>query len=1006
MLKDKFLIGILALTAIVGIMMGLSAMPGKNAPAVNKGVLDLSGWNPGESGNISLDGQWEFFPNQLLVPGESGGLLTKRQYLLVPGKWDGQPDGKGGTMKGHGYGTYRLLIRNAPADRMLALSKHYARFSDKLYVDRALAGESGKTGTTREQYVPRNEPYTVFFRAGSDEVEVLLQVANFDYKNGGISDSLYFGLGKEMETRKSFQTGLELMGTFFFLFFALLFVFLYVGFHRNSFFLLFGTFFFFFAISVITNGERLFLQFLPDIPFEWAFKIKNVSVFLTPALLFFMTWKWFKAAAVRHLFLFTAAALFLYCVAIAILPFRVYSALLDAVYLGFTLICAILAVFLLMSYVSGRFGSLDKRQLQMHFSAVWSTLLTAIIAILNSENVIPMELANTTVLLFLFFISLLLIHQYAGAYSAMRKLTNQLQAMDRMKDEFLLITSHELNTPLHGIINLSQSLLKTPLRKAAEDGMKEKLQTIRNTAYRMSNMVKDIIDVARIKDGKMEVTVGKMDLATCISVVIEVFDFLAKGKNTVLDHQIAPDARFVMADENRLMQVLYNAISHSLQQGQDGVVTIGSNRRDQSVVMTIRNSAVLGKATDNNAAEQAGDNGFSVGMSIVHELMELMGGTFESRDDREIELVLPAAWEGGIGEAEAAAASEALPAKIGAKDEGAKAEASKIMIASADPVDVEHLYGMLSMEGFDVVCAGSDKEVFSHITRMDRPDLVLLDVRLPDLNGYELCRRIRRHFTQMELPVLFISARMTPADIEAGIAAGGSDFIARPLDAGEIRVRVNTLMSMKRLVKEATVNEMAFLRSQIKPHFLYNALGTIMSLCYTDGARAGELLSTFSRYLRIIFHMDNTEETVKLSKEMELIQAYVDIEKERFGERVRVEFDVDDQLYGCQVMPLTIEPLVENAIRHGVSKKVSGGTVRLTIRKQGGFVQVVVEDDGVGMTEVQVQSILDSSGKQEQGVGFRNIMRRVAHLTGKQPVVESERGKGTKVTIWLPLSYS
>lgn len=117
-----------------------------------------------------------------------------------------------------------------------------------------------------------------------------------------------------------------------------------------------------------------------------------------------------------------------------------------------------------------------------------------------------------------------------------------------------------------------------------------------------------------------------------------------------------------------------------------------------------------------------------------------------------------------------------------------------------------------------------------------------------------------------------------------------------------------------------------------------------------------------------------------------------------------MEFDVDEELYGCLVMPLTIEPLVENAIRHGVSKKVSGGTVRLTIQKQDGFVKVVVEDDGVGMTPEQIRWILERE-KQEQGVGFRNIMRRVAHLTGKQPIVESERGKGTKVTIWLPLNY-
>lgn len=191
------------------------------------------------------------------------------------------------------------------------------------------------------------------------------------------------------------------------------------------------------------------------------------------------------------------------------------------------------------------------------------------------------------------------------------------------------------------------------------------------------------------------------------------------------------------------------------------------------------------------------------------------------------------------------------------------------------------------------------------------------------------------------------------------------------------------------------------MRSQIKPHFLYNALGTIMSLCFTDGPRAGELLGSFSRYLRILFHLDNTEELIPLSKEMELIRAYVEIEQERFGSRLQVKLDVDSSLYSCKVMPLLIEPLVENAIRHGVSKKIDGGTVRLTIRRYEDSVQVVVEDDGVGMSGKQVAFIMNRSHT-EQGIGLQNVQRRLKHMNGQAPVIQSEQGLGTKVTIKFP----
>ncbi|WP_239619263.1 hybrid sensor histidine kinase/response regulator [Cohnella mopanensis] len=1007
LVKDKFLIVLFLLTVFVGSAMWLIAKPDQAAPSVNQGVLNLSDWDYRNHGSIALDGVWEFYPNQLLTPSET---KENKSYIRVPGKWDGLKDYAGQAMEGKGYGTYRLVIRNAPEGQLLAITKHYVRFADKLYVDGALVGQSGQTATTQEQYTPRNVPYVAYFQAKGNEVEILLQASNFDYKDGGIVDSLTLGLGKDVQVKKSLQDGLELMGAAIPFIFAMLVICLYLWFHKNPLFLVFGVYFLFVAVSVITNGERLFLHFFPDIPFEPAFKVKTISVFITPAILFALSWWLIRRSGIRKLFLGSAIVVFAYCAGILLLPFRLYSEIQEVMYFGIALIYLALVGYLLSTYVRRQFGILDKRQFQLYFTAVWSQLLLYMNVIVSSENMTSMLLNNFIFIFFLVTIAILLIHQYVGAYTSMQRLTNQLQMADRMKDEFLLITSHELNTPLNGIMNLSQALLKEPFKKSAEQEMKDKMQLIRNTAYRMSNMVNDIIDAARIKDGKLEVVLKQVDLVTCVSVVMEVFGFLAKGKNTQLTHRISPEARYVIADENRLMQVLYNSINYSLRHIQDGIVSIGSSSEGENIVVRIR-SSVENLGEDNvirDEMEPNGDNGFAVGLSIANELVGVMGGTFiPHKADGSIEIVLPA----GIGDAmeEIAVGVDEKPisptAIINPDTRQVKEGASKILIASADPVDVEHLYGMLTSEGYEALCAGTDKEAYAQVTRIDRPDIVLIDVMLPGSNGYELCRRIRQHFTQAEMPVLLIGTRNTSADIEAGISAGGSDFITRPLDPGEIRVRLNTLLSMKRLVKEAAVNEMAFLRSQIKPHFLYNALGTIMSLCYTDGVRAGELLSIFSRYLRIIFHLDNTEETVKLSKEIELIQAYVDIEKARFGDRVKVEFAVDKKLYGCQVMPLTIEPLVENAIRHGVSKKLSGGTVRLTIQQEGEFVRVDVEDDGMGMTPEQVKTIMEI-GKQEQGVGFRNIMRRVAHMTGRQPVVESEQGDGTKVTIWLPLIYS
>lgn len=1003
--KKHSLVSLILLVMVTSlVILGLLQPSQADRPLAASGVMDLSDWNLEKQGIVPLDGEWEFYPDVLLTPGHTPISPNRKHYMQVPGIWDGWQDENGVTMKAYGYGTYRLLLQNAPTDRQLAIAKNYVRFSDKLYVDGNLMGESGRTGSSRDSYEPLNIPYTVYFHPRQSEVEILLQVANFDFMHGGVTNSIELGIGKDMQIKKNFQTGLELMGTALFLLMSVFFISLYARFRENAPLLLCGVFFFFFAISILTNGERLFLQLFPFIPFEAAFKIKGLSVYFAPALFFYASWLFVEKGVFRRILLYSAIALLIYCVCIIALPFRYYSRAQDIVYLGLAAVYVCLALYLLVCYRKGRYGSLQKRQFQLYLWVVWCLLATVMITIFNGLNLISMVLTNTTVILVAFLMAVLLVHQYATTHSSMRKLTTQLQMANQLKDEFLLLTSHELNTPLHGIINLSQSLLVDSLRKIPETTVKERLQLIRNTAYRMSNMVSDIIDAARIKDGRLEVKAGRVDLFACVSIVIETFGFLAKGKNMVLINRIIPEARYVVADEKRLLQVLYNALDYCLRRAQDGTVAIGSENRDSSVIVEIKHSNLAsGQPASEEAEQMKRTNSLNGGFLIADELMVLMGGTF-IRHEAEgiIEIGLPSALDGGASES---AVTSELNAHVKTKrmmEGSTKEHAAKILIASADLVDMEHLCAMMELEGYEVICAGTDSEALAIVAGRDRPDLVMLDVMIPETGGYELCRQIRQDFTQMELPVLFITVRSTPADIEAGIAAGGSDFIVRPLTAAEIRMRINTLLSLKRLVKEAATSEMAFLRSQIKPHFLYNVLSTIMSLCYTDGVKAGELLSSFSKYLRIIFHLDHTEETVPLRKEMELIQAYVTIEKARFGERVNVVFDVDEQLFEYQVMPLMIEPLVENAIRHGVSQKINGGTVRLTIRRQEEFIQVIVEDDGAGMSLEKVQSIMGEAAK-SQGVGFKNIMRRVMHMSGKQPVVESWPGKGTKVTIWVPL---
>jgi LytS/YehU family sensor histidine kinase len=195
--------------------------------------------------------------------------------------------------------------------------------------------------------------------------------------------------------------------------------------------------------------------------------------------------------------------------------------------------------------------------------------------------------------------------------------------------------------------------------------------------------------------------------------------------------------------------------------------------------------------------------------------------------------------------------------------------------------------------------------------------------------------------------------------------------------------------------------EIAFLRSQIKPHFLYNSLNSIASLCIDEPLKAEELTLNLAQYLRSSFDFKQLDSLTTLEKELELVKAYINIEKARFGARLIVVYDVD-AILDIRIPPLIVQPLVENAIRHGLMSNLRGGTVRISVKQEtDAGVRFVIEDNGCGMNEDKREEILQVD-VQKKGIGLWNINRRIQLLYGVSLRIESEEGIGTKVMFHIP----
>ncbi|MFH2092986.1 MAG: histidine kinase, partial [Pseudomonadota bacterium] len=194
------------------------------------------------------------------------------------------------------------------------------------------------------------------------------------------------------------------------------------------------------------------------------------------------------------------------------------------------------------------------------------------------------------------------------------------------------------------------------------------------------------------------------------------------------------------------------------------------------------------------------------------------------------------------------------------------------------------------------------------------------------------------------------------------------------------------------------------LQAQINPHFLFNSLNTIASFCRTNPQKSRELILDLSSYMRK--NLDSSRGFVKLSDELEQIHSYLAIEQARFGDRINVRMDVDENCKDWPIPPLLIQPLVENSIKHGILRNEHGGEIRIQVTQENGMLKVSVADDGVGMDPKQIESIflLKTMESSKEGIGLINTNLRLEQIYGPDHrlFIKSRPGFGTIISFKIP----
>ncbi|WP_240041294.1 ATP-binding protein [Paenibacillus ginsengarvi] len=538
------------------------------------------------------------------------------------------------------------------------------------------------------------------------------------------------------------------------------------------------------------------------------------------------------------------------------------------------------------------------------------------------------------------------------------------------------------------------------------------------------------------------------------SVAPAVFSMLAhltEGKPVQMRMAIPAAFPPVYADEKRVVQILLNLLHNAIKYTDSGTITVSSDLTGDMAAVHVADTgmgmdqATLARIFD--AYEQGAENGgggIGLGLSIAKQLVELQGGELTVRSSRGegtvFTFTLPLYQHGEkdhvasepVMASESVAALEsavvkgtdisprdpdaagihgitgmqnpaAWSAKSNAVEKTANHALSNVLIVDDDPVNLKVLAAILPKDLYRVKPALSGEEA---LKLLDGGfwDLVIIDVMMPLMSGYELTRAIRGKYSRSELPILLLTARSQLEDVYTGFEAGANDYITKPADAMELNYRVWSLTSMKQSVHKSLRMEAAYLQAQIQPHFLLNTLNSLMALSDIDSERMRKLGEAFASFLRISFDFLNTQSMVSLEHELALVRAYLYIERERFGNRLSVHWELEENmLRDLELPPLTVQPLVENAVRHGLLSRPSGGTVSIRFVRMSDGVGVMVADNGKGMDEHKVRDLLASDLEGSSGIGIRNTDRRLRQAYGMGLTIRSKPGEGTSVSFLIPV---
>ncbi|AVK85854.1 histidine kinase [Lysinibacillus sp. B2A1] len=958
---------ILAAIIIIALFIFNDQDTSKTKIQATDGILNLSRITTEEK-MIALSGEWKFKGGQFVEP---TNFPDNAETEIVPGPW----------RENVKVGTYQLTVDLPSHFEKVGLRVRNIWSAHRLYINDKEYASYGTLGLTKKDSEPSNPVYEVYFTPISKTITITLQVADFYNARHGIIFPIDIGDADTMANDVIKDVFLEKTTIIVLFIFSIFHFCLYLLRTRDKAFFYSAMYFFTLAILVCTRGERTLYREFPHLTFEWYFRLQDFTTYINAVMLFFFFVYIVEGMMKRRMAIVLTLPLIIYGVGALLLPARSLSNL-QYVFFGYINMLALLIVGRSIYLFFIKSTRIPKNELITLSATMLALFIFSLSGTFDQLFFSGRNVFNRIGLLFFVlgmnvFLAMRLINRTTEAeiYS------ERLEKATIGKDSFLEVTTKELEQPIYHALNVTKTL-STQQTSTAHRLLEQQLE-------RLLYLVSDLKDFTRIRFQDFHIDVHPINIQMVVQHVLTMHErTMEKANIRLYTHTNAK--LLVQADEQRVGQIFYRIIETAIAHAGNGEVVLTILHLDTDVRITVEGTGP--EMIQQIAADETGQ---SIGKAII----EQMGGSYSVdllHNGIRFLLILPFG-----GYEQKLENKRAIPALVSLIE--MNESLPKLLIVEDDVIHAEVLQSLLQSH-YSIHLAYSADEALRAIEQQ-APDFLFIDEVMPGMNGIALTKRIRHQFSFIELPIIMMMTNEYPTNISLVLESGANDYIRKPATKETLLARLSAIVLTKESIEKAIEHEMAFLQAQIKPHFLYNALSSIISFCYTDGERAGHLLTMLSTYLRYIFESGKEGHSAILEQELEIIRAYVEIEQARFGSRLSVSFHIDETIdtTKVEIPSLLIQPLVENAIRHGIFEKEGNGSVTIQIQQEEAILQIQVIDDGVGMTEEQVAALSKGENLNSSGIGFTNVLRRVKEIPKATLTIASSLNAGTTMTLRQPL---